>query len=202
MLIKRCLFYGLLVFIWFLSCNQIVLAQPLDPSLPGYEEIKPPARPKLKIVSPKLGDTILGPRVSLEYIISGIKLIKPSEKLTNKRGEGHLKIIFAREGYPVPPSLVSTDKSAIKFDNIPEGKYRITIEVVTNNDASFSPPIQETTKFEVISPSVPTLKPSLTPPPNIFTILKSNRPSRQETLISLGLFLIILPPIYLFLRKK
>lgn len=184
---------------------RISFAQPLDPSLPGYEEVRPPERPVIKIVSPEPGSTILGPKVTLEYILGGIKLVPLGERQVNQKGEGHLKIVFAKEGLPVPSPQVFDYKSPIPFESIPAGKYRITIEVVKNTGASYSPPVQATTKFYVVHPTLPTptTTPTLTPTPiplqqSLRKIVVANW---KDGLLYFGVVLVVTPAIYLLLRK-
>ena len=99
------------IFLW-----SRVFAQPLDPSVEGYSEVKTPTRPKLKIVSPQSGSVVLGDRVTLEYITSGVKLIPSEKKDINIRGEGHLLISFVRAdlyGSEATPQAFVQDRKSV-----------------------------------------------------------------------------------------
>lgn len=173
--------------------------------MPGYAQVRPPERPILKIVAPEPGSTVLGSQITLEYIISGITLVATEEAKINIIGEGNLKLTFAREGYPVPTPTRLARNSPITFENIPEGSYQITMEVVRNNGISHSPPVKDTTKFQVVYPITPT--PTLTPVPSPTPLpfqqrLRDRLPvTRQQLWISLGVILIIGPTVYLLLHK-
>lgn len=164
----------------------IVKAQSLDPSLQGYEEVKPPERPTVKIISPQSGSIILGNKIGLDYITNGKK---------------H-KIIFAKEGAPVPSPIYTEQKPPIYFDTVPEGNYRITVEAIKNNDKSYNPPSADTTKFSISHPisPIPTLSPTSTPIP--IPIYKQINITPQHFLLAFALLLISLPSFYLLLRKK
>lgn len=179
---------------------QQAFAQPLDPALPGYEEVRPPSRPTLKIIAPENASTVLGPQLTVEYIVSGVSLVEQGKKETNIKGEGHLRLVFAREGYPLPTPIPFARKSPITFEALPEGNYRITMEVVKNNGASFRPPVQDTTKFQVVYPV--TLAPTLTPIPTQTPVpLRQKIPfTRRELLIFLAVVFLVGPAVYLFFR--
>lgn len=199
---KSFFIFGCFIFFTGLfNCSQIALAQPLDPSLPGYEKVMPPERPTLKIIAPESNSTVLGSQVTVEYIISGISLVEQGEKKINIRGEGHLRLVFAREGYPVPTPILFARKSPITFEDIPEGNYRITMEIVKNSGESFDPSVDDTTKFQVVHPVTPT--PTSTPIPTPTPLpLRARIPfTKQEMFLSLGLILVLGPGIYLLLRS-
>lgn len=199
-LLKQLFRFNLVLVVLFIYAGQ-ALAQPLDSSLPGYKEIRPPERPTLKIIAPENNSTVLGPQVTVEYIVSGVSLVEPGEKETNIRGEGYLQLVFAREGYPIPTPIPFARKSPMAFETLPEGNYRITMEVVKNNGISHSPPVKDTTKFQVIYPV--TLVPTSSPIPTLTPIPLRQRIhfTRQQLWISLGIAFIIGPTIYLFIRK-
>lgn len=201
LLISLFLFLNLAVLV-LIVVPSAVRGQALDPGVAGYEKVKPPARPVIKIVSPQKDSSVLGPKVTLEYVVSGVKLIDPKEEKPSVRGEGHLKILFAREGYAPPEPIYLSKKSPLPFENIPEGKYSITLEVVKNSGRSYDPPVQDITKFAVLSPATPTptFTPTLTPTP--VPLWERIPINRQQALLFLGIVLLIAPTVYLFLRTR
>jgi len=198
---------GICLVVVVLACTR-VFAQPLDPSLAGYDQVKTPTRPKLKVVSPQTDSTILGERVMLEYIISGVKLIDVQQKyingrVVNVRGEGHLLVSFARadslEKETTPQAFVH--KSPIIFENIPEGEYRLSVEIVKNSGDSYLPPVREVVEFGV--KHVTELSPTVTPwpTPTEETVVDKIQKNRQIILLVVGIVLVLLPPIFLLSRR-
>jgi hypothetical protein len=207
---KYIFFSGLLiVFLAIFFYPVKIAAQPLDPSLPGYEEVRPPQRPSLKIISPQNNTTILGPQLKIEYLAGGIKLVATEEARSTGsgqaprdiRGEGHIKIIFAKLGFPVPTPIETARKSPITFENIPEGDYRVTIEVVKNSGKSYSPRVEETTRFKVAAPITPTATLTPTPTPTPIPFRDKIPISNNELILVLGTILIVSPAVFLVLKK-
>lgn len=177
-------------------------AQPLDPSLQGYDEVKIPIRPKIKIVTPQTGSTVLGNKVTMEYIVSGVKLVTPDENAKNIRGEGHLVISFAVANTKEATGQAFVHNSPIVFENIPEGEYLLTAEVVKNRGDSYAPPVKESTVFRVrhvkeLSPTI-TLEPTPTPD-NIISVIEKQK---QNILLLFGFVLFFIPPIVLLVRRN
>ncbi|NCN59071.1 hypothetical protein COW99_01165 [Candidatus Roizmanbacteria bacterium CG22_combo_CG10-13_8_21_14_all_38_20] len=179
-----------------------VYAQPLDPSIEGYDQVKTPLRPSLKIVSPQTGSTVLGNRITMEYIVSGVKLISPEDATLNVRGEGHLLISFAKADIYGPEGTFQTfiHKSPIIFENIPEGDYILIVEVVKNRGDSYEPAVKEEVQFAVrhvvkLSPTPPATP---TPTPETATSIVIN--NKQNILFGVGIVLVLLPATFLMSR--
>lgn len=199
--------YTALIFIGlYLISVENIKAQPLDPSLPGYEEVQHPERPGLKIVSPKDGSDVLGPRVTLKYLLSGIDTIDPALRKLDIRGEGHLKITFTSAENGFAPAQIYVGNSPIVFEQIPEGRYTLSLEAVKNSGRSFDPPVKDSVRFKVSHPLTPTS--TLTPTPTVAPIpltkqLTSRQPfSLRELLLLSGFSLLIVPPLYLFFKGR
>ena len=183
------------------SCTS-VYAQPLDPSVEGYDQVKIPLRPSLKIVSPQTGSTVLGNRITMDYIVSGVKLISPKDAAINIRGEGHLLISFTKADIDgsEATSQAFMHKSPIIFENIPEGEYVLVVEVVKNRGDSYEPVVKEEVQFAVRHAVKLSPTPSVTPttiPETAMSIVINNK---QNILFGVGIILTLLPGVYLMSR--
>lgn len=194
--------FVLCLFCAFLFVCPGAYAQPLDPSLQGYDEVKTPIRPKLKIVTPETGSTILGGKVTMEYIVSGVKLVAPDENANNIRGEGHLLISFSNVNIKEATGQAFVHKSPIVFENIPEGEYSLIIEVVKNRGDRYVPPVKESVVFRVRHAKELTPTPTIEPTPAPDSIISVIEKQKQNFLLLLGLALFFIPPIVLLVRRN
>lgn len=122
------------------------------------------ASPTLAIVAPANGAAIQGSSVAVTFKTSDIKIAPATVALeeagkrpeVNRADECHLYLTL-----DLWPMVVWDRAETYTFNNVPAGEHLLTVELVNNDHAPFSPPIVQTIRFtSSAAPSAPTQMPS------------------------------------------
>lgn len=109
--------------------------------------------PQLKIVSPTNGQTILGDKITISFIISDFTVGQ----------DGYLRLWLDDPGLEASRSSKITGNFDYTLSDLAEGAHMITLEAVGGNNISFIPKVKQTVTFNTTLPQIPTTTPSPTP---------------------------------------
>lgn len=109
--------------------------------------------PQLKIVSPTNGQTILGDKATISFIISDFTVGQ----------DGYLRLWLDDPRQEASQSSKITGNFDYTLSDLTEGAHMITLEAVGGNNISFIPKVKQTVTFNTTLPQIPTPTPSPTP---------------------------------------
>ena len=105
---------------------------------------------ELLVRSPMQGETVIGNTMTVFFETPGITIVPSPIKVeeagkhpeANKPGEGHLHFML-----DLQPLGVWGSSDPYTFENMPPGDHVLTIEIVQNDHASFTPPLVQQIRF-------------------------------------------------------
>lgn len=104
------------------------------------------AAPSITITSPKAGETIDGPDVTVKVEAKELTLTDYTKSTTDKAGEGHLHL-WMDEANPTKTNAAKAITGTYVFRNLAAGEHVLVVEAVDNTHDSSSPAVKQTVKF-------------------------------------------------------
>ena len=104
----------------------------------------------LQVTSPRNGDTVNHSNVTIDFQVSGFKLVPSTVPLAeagkrpdaNRPGEGHLHFML-----DLQPVIVWEQNASYTLENVAAGEHQLMVEVVNNDHSSLSPPVIQQIRF-------------------------------------------------------
>lgn len=138
--------------------------------------------PVLSIVQPQNNASIFGSTVTFEFVIDNMVLVNPDKKAIKKQGEGHLQIWLDKTPLTSESAIHYGAVIPYIFNHVSPGTHSLVVEVVNNDNTSFSPKVMQIIQFETIgepAPTLPVKKISPTPTPqDVIPMIRSDKYSR------------------------
>jgi hypothetical protein len=102
---------------------------------------RPSSTAKLKILSPKEGETVTGTTVAVEVSLAGAKIVKPVSTVL-KPNEGHIHV-------SLDGALVTMTASLRTVVPVSPGHHVVEVDFVANDHGPFNPPVVAVVSFDV-----------------------------------------------------
>jgi len=105
-------------------------------------EEKTAAGPSLVLESPRDGETITGPNVTVRVKVENLKLEPPG--LVKQEGVGHIH-------YYLDDKVQMSPEQTLTFTEVTSGEHTIRVVLVQKDHSPFNPPVEKTVKINVVS---------------------------------------------------
>lgn len=155
--------------------------------------------PVLSVASPTEGQTIVSDKLTVSFIVGNFTFVDFHQKKTKGRNEGHVRMWLDQQQTDENVNEILSHDDVV-FNNLPEGKHTLIVQVVNNDNSPFKPDIATTISFSSYLP-IP-LPPTPTPTPKLADTI--NQLSLQKLLILDGVVFLVIGFVLflLFGRKK
>jgi hypothetical protein len=115
--------------------------------------------PELIVTAPSDGVTINGTDVTINFRLSGVKLVPTTVPLAeagkrpeaNRPGEGHLHFML-----DLQPLVVWEQDASYTFSNVPPGEHQLMVELVNNDHSPLAPQVIKQIRFRTAVMMPPT----------------------------------------------